>query len=400
MRSFLEPRLAIATLWSENPASKELSSTAWMNGLRGWAAFSVFNFHYLFAFTDIVSVGYGYDRDHRQIFALPPFRLLYDGGTCVNIFFVISGYVCSSQTLKLVSSKRMPDLGKTLSTSLFRRWFRLYLPCMCMMLITALMTHFGLFGFTDGMMAEREKFFPGPLAEDNLTRFGSLRQQLVFFATEVHQLVDIWNVKPVYAKHDPHLWTIPYEYRASIHLYLTILALAQCHCFVRLGGFVALSALHLSLGRWEMPLFLLGAAIAQYRIICDNPSSLLPNSRQSEQMPSNAAQNGENRSLLRERVSKLVRLLAFAVALYLMTYPIAGYKRPAPGYIWINNYIPRWYKRKEKLPKSIGVLMFFADSHNTWVKLCLACIWCMDLSFTPLDMQFPTGFGGLLATIR
>lgn len=29
-----------------------------------------------------------------------------------------------------------------------------------------------------------------------------------------------------------------------------------------------------------------------------------------------------------------------------------------PGYVWFNTYIPQWYKRKEKLPKSIGVLLF------------------------------------------
>ena len=46
----------------------------------------------------------------------------------VHVFFVISGLVLSRKPLQLARAHRYDDLHKTLSSSVFRRTIRLYLP--------------------------------------------------------------------------------------------------------------------------------------------------------------------------------------------------------------------------------------------------------------------------------
>ncbi|KAK5064576.1 hypothetical protein LTR84_000409 [Exophiala bonariae] len=348
---------------SSSGLKTNIGPTTWMDGLRGCAALVVFNYHFLFAFTDSTAVGFGVNEQHHSIIELPFIRLLYDGATCVNIFFVIAGYVCSAKALQLMttapsnsSGNRHEKVLSSLSCSVFRRFARLYLPVMCMMFITTVSAYAGLFEGLRDMIAQKDVNFRPQFTEPSVRQCATLTQQLHFWLQELYKLSDVWRVGPFYPEHDPHLWTIGYEARMSMHLYIALVGLAKCKPRVRLGFLIALALLYTIWNRWEGPLFFLGAALAQYDALKHasgavrldpSPTDLLPGSPSTTQSSCKPSSAG-----------RILRRAAYTFALYLMSYPISGFKKPAPGFTWMNNLIPAFYSRKEKFPKSIGVLLF------------------------------------------
>jgi len=344
---------------AQDGGPRKAEATAWMDGLRGLAAIGVFNYHYFFAFTDAVVTGYGIDKKHHSFIQLPPLRLLYDGVTCVSIFFVIAGYVCSVRALKLMTSHQTDKALRGLMTSVFRRFFRLYMPVFCVTLMSATLAQLGVFEILRPMMKQKKIFFPGAFSEVNLGRFENVGGQLKFWLSEMSTLSNPWYPGPFYPVHDPHLWTIQFEFRMSMHLYIALVGLAMCKSSVRLVLLVVIGFLYVFWGRWEGPPFFFGAAIAQWDIMRQG-EGYLPQRQPQVSSPEKgmAGRTHESqRSLRPQFIWRVCRWLMYALALYLMTFPVTGCKKPAPGYIWMNNLIPSWAKRKEKFPKSIGAIL-------------------------------------------
>jgi len=212
LSSILTPSFLAATPPdSTSKRSSTTSETAWLDGLRGLAAIAVLNFHYLFAFSDIVYMGY--DSKHKNFLRLPFIRLAFDGFSAVAIFFVISGYVCSLQALKRMHNREHDKLLQSFSRSIFRRGFRLYLPTLFVSFMTAIAAFLGAFESLRPMIeldALKKQYFPGPWSEPPLKKYETLLCQLRFWSSEMFTLTNIWNVGPQYLHHDPHLWTIAY----------------------------------------------------------------------------------------------------------------------------------------------------------------------------------------------
>ncbi|KAH8742218.1 hypothetical protein F5882DRAFT_472189 [Hyaloscypha sp. PMI_1271] len=123
----------------------KLHPTAWLDGLRGIASYSVYSCHLMYYFPN-VGVPWGLDGTNKNFFQLPIVNLPSRGSTMVTIFFMISGYVLSFGALKQIrTGGPRQKLSKTISSAIFRRGPRLYLPPMAITFCTAFLAQLGLF---------------------------------------------------------------------------------------------------------------------------------------------------------------------------------------------------------------------------------------------------------------
>lgn len=211
---------------------RKISPTAYLDGLRGWAAFMVYwQHHQVWARVGISAEhifenSYGWDGKF-YFCALPFIRSFFTGGHCaVAVFFVISGRVLTAKPFALLHSGENLKFGDNLCSALFRRWIRLYYPCLCTTFLY--LTTWHLFG--------------------------------VWTAYPKHQttwLDEVWNwyievkgfsfvfrstgpAAPPWLTYNFHLWSIPVEFRGSILIYTTMFALSRSTRNTRLMLYIIL----------------------------------------------------------------------------------------------------------------------------------------------------------------
>ena len=131
-----------------------------------------------------------------------------------------------------------------------------------------------------------------------------------------------------------------------MYLYITLLGITLCKPRIRLLVLVTSGIVYFLWHMWEGPLFFGGAAIALVNITSKAQAApqLHPTRKQE--------------AIKQPRLKQLCRLVGYIFALYLMSYPRNKHTAPAPGFGWICAFIPSWYKSKDKLPKSLGALLF------------------------------------------
>ncbi|KAK3332345.1 acyltransferase [Cercophora scortea] len=193
-----------------------LRPTAYLDGLRGFAAFLVYwHHHELWAHPlrqhDILESGFGHDDKHYFV-AYPFIRNFFGGGHfAVSTFFVISGYVLSSKPLSLIHAGEQAKLADNLGSALFRRWLRLYIPIICTTFIY--MTLLQIFN---------------PWME-NMTLQSNYRDEVWHWYTEFKNFSFVFNTGGgLGMSYNFHLWSIPVEFRGSIVVYTALLAMARC----------------------------------------------------------------------------------------------------------------------------------------------------------------------------
>ena len=121
-------------------------------------------------------------------------RLYIEGPTAVCVFFVITGYVSSIKGFRLMTTNQHSELMQTLSSSLFRKWFRLFLPTLFIMAIIAMATQLGCFEYTRPMMAHSTRMIPpGTPMKPNLKRNKHAKTQFLYLLKEFWQVADIFN---------------------------------------------------------------------------------------------------------------------------------------------------------------------------------------------------------------
>lgn len=199
-------------------APEKLRPTAYLDGLRGFAAFLVYwHHHQLWAHNPLQKVfiesGYGY-LGRYHFMSLPFVRVFFQGGHfAVGTFFVISGYVLSAKPMSLIHAGEQAKLADNLGSALFRRWLRLYIP-----IIATTFVHM-TFSYASGMW------------------LGSLTHHLqsTYFAQLWDWYCQIKNFSFLFYEGDRpsisynyHLWSIPIEMKGSIVIYTVLLALAKC----------------------------------------------------------------------------------------------------------------------------------------------------------------------------
>ncbi|KAL8318186.1 hypothetical protein RB597_001562 [Gaeumannomyces tritici] len=197
-------------------APGELKRTAYLDGVRGFAAFLVYwQHHTAWAHEEGLLKAFerSFGTDGNFYLATLPFvRLAFTGGhLAVSTFFVISGYVLTAKPLALIQAADHARLSENLASALFRRWLRLFMP----LIVTtfSFMTFWYLSGsWVFGM--EHEK---------------SYLSELWRWYTEGKNFTFVFNMGgDPYFRYNPHLWSIPVEFRGSVLVYTTVLALSRC----------------------------------------------------------------------------------------------------------------------------------------------------------------------------
>lgn len=172
------PQIFRARIFDGHAPTSRIYSTSWLDGLRGMAALCVFNYHFLCEYGDQTVMPWG-DKKLRWLIELPIIRLPYLGLPMVNIFFLVAGYFIALKPLQLMHRNSNEKLLLTLCSSLFRRFFRLYLPVLASSLIVFITTRLHLMEFMRPHMVDKA-MFPGT-REKQLPRFDTLGQQLLFW---------------------------------------------------------------------------------------------------------------------------------------------------------------------------------------------------------------------------
>ncbi|KAK3403468.1 acyltransferase family-domain-containing protein [Sordaria brevicollis] len=408
---------------------RALSPTAYLDGMRGIAAFSVFLCHYFYT-CFVIAEGWGSGGSNYYFLKLPFIRLFYSGPPMVCIFFVISGYALSLKPLKLIhsASSTSPSstparthghayskLLETLSSLVFRRGLRLFLPPAISTFIIVILLRLGVYEWNRTFASDPE--FLRNVQEIHYTRFDSATEQFVDWAYAVLNFVHLWDWDAFAGSTgiDVHLWTIPVEFRASMVLFLTILGTARLRMRVRIGVILGWCVFAFLWERWEMCLFWMGTVLAEGDVAKENaakaeielvnrrgggqegilpvvqpvvlartgdvlPRQQLHHQRRHPQSHYNAAAEGTSSDQItsdtrsegqpRPRSSSAITALSSSVvrttffptfllliSLYLLSQPDIN-SHLAPGWIVLTSLIPYWWTEHYRFYQPIGAVIF------------------------------------------
>ncbi|KAH7326043.1 acyltransferase family-domain-containing protein [Stachybotrys elegans] len=349
--SFLQGRHA-----REQIRPAKLAPTAYLDGMRGLAALIVFFCHLFYqAFTIAESWGTGENNYH--FLKLPFIRIFYQGPPAVCVFFVISGYALSYRPLKLIRSHSYSDLATTMSSLIFRRGIRLYLPTAISTFMIVCLVRSGAYELTRDFANDRT--YMKNIVEPHPARMESAYDQWADWLWQMFEFIHVfsWNKFGGTTKYDVHLWTIPVEFRCSLYLFLAILGTARLRTrwrFLTIAGVMWITYRNC---RWELVLFFCGMLIAELDHIrgAHIPPPALPIEEKLE--PSSMV-------VTQSKVMPWVWTLTSLVGLYLMCQPDAR-GDVAPGWIYLTSLIPPWWNEEGyRYWQSIGAVIFvFAVGH-------------------------------------
>ena len=217
--------------WQPVSRPKSLHPTAYLDGLRGFAALLVyFHHHELWAHSmndlrqnAILENSFGYDGNY-YLAALPGTRIFFSGGHyAVSSFFVLSGYVLSIKPHKLIETGDLVGLGDHLASALFRRWLRLFIPLAVTVFFYATSWH--LFGV----------WVNGAKPQSNWL------DEMWWLYAEFKNFSFLYNCggEP-WLSYNFHVWSIPVEMKGSLVVFGSLIAFSRCTLHARLWCQLAL----------------------------------------------------------------------------------------------------------------------------------------------------------------
>ncbi|KAG8158808.1 hypothetical protein KVR01_011251 [Diaporthe batatas] len=274
----LVPWVIAAPLGKTERKLPKVTSTSYLNGLRGVACLIVFNYHVMISFDAALKSQLG-----ATLFA----NVTVAGHGATMVFFVLSGFVLSYSPLSKISSPDAADSAvlTALWSAVIRRGLRLFSPLFALATMLALITFFtGLYGPKSG----------SPWADD--ATLGGFWNHVVAYATNVSYLLDpfTWNIMQLPTLE--HCWTLPFEYRGSFVVFLLCLACSRLSPRCRKLVLVAFALWALHWIRWDVFCFTAGMFLAELRFQPLLPLSVAFSSsprpapgRQQERLPISTA---------------------------------------------------------------------------------------------------------------
>lgn len=380
---FLLPSFVSSRLSHEHRlhrAGERLSPTAYLDGMRGLAAFIVFFCHYFYTSMQIAE-GWGSNGGNYYVFKLPFLRLVYAGPPMVAIFFIISGYALSLKPVKLARGQKWTDFATTMSSFVFRRAIRLFLPTAISTLMIVGLLRVGAYEWNRDF--SQDPTYHTNVQEIAPPRLDTLSEQLWDWAEHMFRFVHVWGWERYGGStyYDVHLWTIPVEFRASMILFLVMVGLARLRAAVRLLVLFLVMWFVYESDRWEMLLFLAGMLFAELDVIRGahtNPatcavlqasqaaSPILPTTtnhamsaeeKEKADSKSSSSNNSQNGSSGSSRLSRLAWGALSIFALYLLSQPDAQGEN-TPGWMYLASLIPEWVADKYRYWQCNGAMLF------------------------------------------
>ncbi|KAF3798768.1 hypothetical protein GCG54_00008223 [Colletotrichum gloeosporioides] len=350
---------------SNEPQRKRLSHTAYLDGLRGVAAFVVYIFHFSYLWFPDLAWGYGFEG-HRMFLQMPIIRALHSGRASVTVFFVISGFVLTLKTLTMIHNGKGDQALTVLAGSAFRRPLRLYLPIFAATFIIALLVYGG-------------NFVRDPSGASIPPRGETLNDQLQhwFWSTvnlmnPFRPIINRENMKG--SEYDGHLWTIPVEFKGSLLVFFLLLIFARTKRWIHMVSVLGIAFWLVHTGDWDQALFCAGLLLAEMSII-------LPNGSQSSETPEDETL-GYSKTIITNfglRIGHVFRhggtLVLFFLGMHLFSYP-QNDGSSTPGFITISQWVPAYYQasgeRIQLFWISIGAIVFiFALMYSPTVSFSL-----------------------------
>ncbi|TLS29005.1 hypothetical protein PpBr36_02070 [Pyricularia pennisetigena] len=303
------------------PRSTLIPVTAYLDGLRGVAAFFVYTYHYFIAI-DGQRLRYAYGMKNQSLSSLPLLRLAsHSGPAMVAIFFTISGYVLTVGPLRFARRERWDTLLARLSGSMLTRPVRLFLPSLLVTQVSLALALMGLYDHAAANMCpspdQKEcDFYPvRPLT------MPSVAEQLFDWTAFVsRELMNPWDwssgLRPKSA-YGLHLWTIGAEFRCSMMLFAFLAALLPCgRPLVRAGVWLFLIGFCALWQRWDMVAFLAGLGLA----VADADE----NEGEEQQQQQLGHAGDRRREEVQTTARRLIPCTLLLVSLMLCSYPDRG----------------------------------------------------------------------------
>ncbi|RDW88277.1 acyltransferase [Coleophoma cylindrospora] len=244
---------------SKAGSRRQFGRTAYLDGLRGFAALLVyFGHHHLWA-RDAIKVenifdnAFGYNKQY-YFACLPGVRMFFSGGHyAVSVFFVISGYVLSAKALSQAYAGEYTRLGDTLASALFRRWLRLFIP----LIVTTFAFMTTVHAFSIWTDDDRE-----PTYHDELWKW----------YVETKNFTFLFRTGGVpWLSYNRHLWSIPMEFKGSVVIFTAIQALSRCSRNARLWCEVILIYYFMYIvDGWFCSMFLAGMLLCDLDLLARN----------------------------------------------------------------------------------------------------------------------------------
>lgn len=382
---------------------KKLHPTAYLDGLRGVAAFLVVWHHAsLLWFTWRIHRGYASDKDAYWLIQLPFLRLAIAGPPQVSVFFVISGYALSYKPLRLSRQGRVAEAGEAIHSGVFRRYLRLFLMPMLVSLVAALLTYLDLYGGKDWKGVAISSRRP-PQAH---TLWGQLSHWARSFITMANPVSAALNRGRLFM-YDQNEWTLPIEFDMSMMLFLCQAALNRTRPRIRMIVMSCLTVFALLYIHWEAFLFFSGMILCDLhfefeglgvastaRPVAERPGSVgtsgtvenspagghggpiavsevtvvtIPSAVTSTTSLAVDTVSSASRTQRQHRRWTICKCICFVACLYVLSIPEDGHAASkTPGYITLVQWLPKFYKSKRALdhwyiPLSAVGLVFTID---------------------------------------
>ncbi|TWU70756.1 hypothetical protein ED733_001528 [Metarhizium rileyi] len=335
-----------------NTKPKELRKTLFLDGLRGYASFIVVIFH-----LEVIEPHDQWIREHwgtnekddlgSNILQLPFIRVLFSGLPMVTCFFLISGFVLSYRNVQLIRSGEYEKLSESVTSLIFRRGFRLFLPSIAGILLQRVLLPW--------------MYWNPP----------STQTMMNDVYNETSMLLNHWSFDDHNMKLG-HLWTIPVEFTCFVVLFVVIVGVARLGTWVRLSVVGALIMHSNASGHWAVALFMIGLFLAECEEIIEEQKGI----------QEAGAWIGKRERWI-SRLQSLFWITVFLAGLYLAGYPERFVDR-SHDYSWIYLYTPQVYvDMGEPLP-----VMFWVSAASTLVVVALLRLSALQKAFTTPVAQY------------
>ena len=257
-----------------------------------------------------------------------------------------------------MNSRNFPAILDTLASSIFRRGVRLFLPITTSTFMSLL---FEMFHFYP-----QEYWGKLPVHAPTIAAQINDWYMNLLITIDPFQTIDPGNPLAQANPYDIHLWTIPYEFRGSIVVFLVLLAFAKAKPMVRLilMGLSVIYVMHI--GHWDIGLFLGGSFLSALQIFRRNifpsqPSGMV----ESPNPPLRPRGFRVLTNFFLQHHTFFGHLLTIPLCfagLWLVGLPTQD-PGSSPGFIWIYSWTPSQYHTGianwhiEKFWNTVGALM-------------------------------------------